>query len=59
MPNDENMLIAEDVTDRPRFSTEEARETALRVYGLDGSVRELPSEHDQNFLLGLFTRICR
>lgn len=36
---------------RPRFKPEEAQRTAEDLYGVHGSVRELPSERDQNFLL--------
>ncbi len=36
---------------RPRFKPDEARQLAEDLYGVRGSVRELPSERDQNFLL--------
>jgi 4-aminobutyrate aminotransferase-like enzyme/Ser/Thr protein kinase RdoA (MazF antagonist) len=36
---------------RPRFEAEEAGRMAVDLYGVRGSVRELPSERDQNFLV--------
>ena len=35
----------------PRFELEAAREIAAEFFGIDASVRQLPSERDQNFLL--------
>ena len=37
---------------RPSFSREEALDLVRRLYGLEGEVRELPSERDQNFSIG-------
>ena len=36
---------------RPSFTVEEAAGILGRLYGLDGAIRELPSERDQNFFL--------
>lgn len=36
---------------RPRFSPEEAGELAHSLYGVNGALRALPSERDQNFRL--------
>jgi Ser/Thr protein kinase RdoA (MazF antagonist)/murein DD-endopeptidase MepM/ murein hydrolase activator NlpD len=36
---------------RPSFTVEEAAGILRRLYGLDGALRELPSERDQNFHL--------
>jgi len=39
------------VENAPRFSLEQAEQTARRLYGLNARAEELPSERDQNFLL--------
>ncbi len=36
---------------RPRFSTEQARDLAFSLYGISAQPSELPSERDQNFFL--------
>ena len=36
---------------RPRFTSGEAAELARTLYGVSGTLRALPSERDQNFLL--------
>lgn len=43
--------IFEKAQPRPAFSPREAGELALELYGLSGSVDELTSERDQNFLI--------
>ncbi len=44
--------MAIDFDSIPRFSTSEARALALREYGIGGEISALPSERDQNFLVG-------
>jgi len=39
------------VDNAPRFSADEAARVAREAFGVDGEVRELPSERDQNFRL--------
>lgn len=50
------------VEGRPQFTAEKARKTVLDLYGMDGTLRPLPAEWDQNFQLdsaGLGTFIIK
>lgn len=36
---------------RPSFTSEEVKKIAMEIYGIEGSITELPSYDDQNFLI--------
>ena len=51
MPQKQRRFALEDVRDRPRFTKEGALLITSTHFGVTGSISELPSERDQNFLI--------